>query len=378
MTTPPPDDLQQALTAAFGVGPALRGAREKMGKTLPQCAEQLRIRHSFLQALEDGRHKDLPGGTYAVGFLRSYAEFLNLDGEEMVRRFRAEGAGDFATRAQLMFPSPVTEGRIPGGAVIFLGVILAAVSYGAWYWLSARDAKVAEMVPSVPDRLSSMLGRQAAPAGGDKPAGTKPPETKPVETAPIPTPVPTPEAAKPHDAIIPPVEAEDEKAPVKAEPPKAADIKAPEPSKPEPAKVEPAKPEPPKTPDPPRAVEAEAPKPEAPPAQTSAVAPPAEPAPATDGRAFGVDQADARVVLRAAGEDCWVQVREMDGSLLLSRLLRKGDSYRVPNRPGLNLMVGNAGALEVTIDGRKGPSLGASGQVRRDIRLDPDKLAAGG
>ncbi|MEW5729099.1 MAG: DUF4115 domain-containing protein, partial [Pseudomonadota bacterium] len=112
----------------------------------------------------------------------------------------------------------------------------------------------------------------------------------------------------------------------------------------------------------------------APPAETAA-APAPSPA---EAKVIGQENTGARIVLKAAADDCWVQVREMDGQLLLSRLLRKGDSYMVPDRPGLTLMVGNAGALEIAVDGKPVPSLGAPGQVRRDIRLDPEKLAAGG
>lgn len=365
--------------AAFAVGPTLRAAREKKGKSLPECSKEIRIRQPFLEALEDGRHRDLPGGTYAAGFLRTYAEFLALDGEEMVRRFRQEGAGGFTARAELSFPSPVTEGRIPGGAVIFLGIILAGLAYGGWYFMAAQRSKVAEMVPPLPDRLSSMLSRQAALTGesrdaaksaedqtkvkedvvppqeaeDDKPSPAAPQILSPQAPAPaeLASVAPEPPKAEPPKVEVPKVE------PAKPEPPKVEAPKV-EPAKTEPPKVEPAKPESAKV-EPPK-VEAEA------------------PATGVDGKVFGTEYADSRVVLKATGDDCWIQVREMDGSLLMSRLLRRGDSFRVPNRPGLNLMVGNAGSLEVSVDGKKAPSLGAAGQVRRDIRLDPDKLTSGG
>ncbi|WP_085375292.1 helix-turn-helix domain-containing protein [Magnetospirillum sp. ME-1] len=369
-----------SLAVTAGVGATLRAAREGMGKALPDCAKLLRIRQPFLEALEEGRHRDLPGGTYAAGFLRSYAEFLGLDSEEMVRRFREEGAGGFKNRTELTFPSPVSEGRIPGGAVIFLGLILAAVAYGGWYLLSSAETKVTEMVPPLPDRLAGVLNRQASLTGDAKSAAEAP---KPAEE-------------KAREEVVPPQEAEEEKPAAIQSPALQQTPAAPEPSKVEPAKVEPPKAEPPKA----EPAKVEPPKAEPPKAEPAKVEPPkaeppkAEPAkvePAKveppkaeaatstpDGKVYGTEYADARVVLKATGDDCWIQVREVDGSLLMSRLLRKGDSFRVPNRSGLNLMVGNAGSLEVSVDGRKAPALGSAGQVRRDIRLDPDKLAAGG
>ncbi len=386
---------QGAPTVA--VGQSLKTARELMGKDIGEVATQLRIRQPFLQALEDGRHKDLPGGTYAIGFLRTYAEFLGLDGEEMVRRFRAEAAGELDSRLQLVFPSPVSEGRIPGGAVLFLGLLFAGIAYGGWYFLSSSRTEVADMVPPLPDRLASVLNRQATLTGeAAKPAEPAPkPDEAPAKAEELPAPaapqgmtasdkevVPPSEAeepahqphptaastpAAPAAPVLPatpaqPAKVEAPKAPepVKVEPAKAEPVKAHEPVKVEPVKVDPVKVEPAKV---------EAPKPGEP------IAAPAV-APAPEGKTLGQEHGDARIQLKAVNDDCWVQVRELDGKLLLSHLLRRGDSYMVPNRPGLTLMVGNAGALDILVDGKKAPSLGTTGQVRRDIKLDPNKLLA--
>ncbi|MCZ6765190.1 MAG: DUF4115 domain-containing protein, partial [Alphaproteobacteria bacterium] len=72
------------------------------------------------------------------------------------------------------------------------------------------------------------------------------------------------------------------------------------------------------------------------------------------------------------------QVRDnAAGELLLTRLLRAGDSYAVPNRPGLQLSTGNAGAIEILVDGQPVPSIGAEGTVRRKVALDAERLKAG-
>jgi len=62
---------------------------------------------------------------------------------------------------------------------------------------------------------------------------------------------------------------------------------------------------------------------------------------------------------------------------VLTRIFRPGDVYLVPNRPGLTLMTGNAGGLEVIVDGKPIAPLGPVGAVRRDVVLDPAKLLAG-
>lgn len=382
--TTPDEPLAAPTPSPLSVGTSLRNARGKTGKSLAEVATMLRIRQPYLLALEEGRHRDLPGGAYAIGFLRTYAEFLALDGEEMVRRFRAEASGDLNSRSELVFPSPVSEGRIPGGAVLFVGLLVAGLAYGGWYLLSSRDSSVAEMVPALPERLSSVLNRPASVTGEAQPPATdaaKPAETetaKPQDAAPADT-APTPPVATGKETeVVPPAEEDDSKAakvePVKVEPAKTETAKA-EPAKPEAVKPEPPKAEPAKA-EPPKVEPAKTEPAKAEPAKTEA--PKAEAAKTEPAKPAVVENADSRVQLTAAGDDCWIQVREMDGQLVMSKLLRKGDSYAVPNRSGLTLMVGNAGALDVLVDGKKAPSLGAAGQVRRDIRLDPDKMVSGG
>src|SRR5215831_1529582 len=76
-----------------GAGEILRRRRESFGQDLPTVAAQLHIRLTYLRAVESGRFKDLPGMAYAAGFVRSYGDYLGLDGEELVRLFREEVAG---------------------------------------------------------------------------------------------------------------------------------------------------------------------------------------------------------------------------------------------------------------------------------------------
>ena len=78
-----------------------------------------------------------------------------------------------------------------------------------------------------------------------------------------------------------------------------------------------------------------------------------------------------------ATADSWVQVRDADQSPLFTRLLKAGDIYRVPDRAGASMRVGNAGGLEITVDGKTTPPLGPTGAVRRDVALDPEALMAG-
>lgn len=74
------------------LGDALRSQRERKGITLEQAAEDTRIRQKFLESLESGDHQALPGAVYTKGFLRNYADYLDLDGDELIGLYTAERA----------------------------------------------------------------------------------------------------------------------------------------------------------------------------------------------------------------------------------------------------------------------------------------------
>ena len=114
------------------------------------------------------------------------------------------------------------------------------------------------------------------------------------------------------------------------------------------------------------------------PASTSRSSPPTPPVAEADDapRVFGEPGEGSRVTVRAV-VDSWVEIQASDGELLLTRVLRVGDLYHVPARPGLTLVTGNAGGLAFSVDGAKVPDIGPMGTVRRNVSLDPDALKNG-
>jgi cytoskeleton protein RodZ len=89
------------------------------------------------------------------------------------------------------------------------------------------------------------------------------------------------------------------------------------------------------------------------------------------------DAAAATRIVLVARADAWVELRDSSGSPVYSRVMRKDERYEVPDQPGLLMMTGNAGGLDVLVDGRIAPSLGTAGSVKRNIVMDPDRLLAG-
>ena len=97
------------------VAEILRTAREKAGRSLTDIAAELKIRERYLEALEAGDYGSLPPPAYAAGFVRSYAELLELDGRALARAYRDQAGGE-AVAPDLHFPEPIAESRLPGRA----------------------------------------------------------------------------------------------------------------------------------------------------------------------------------------------------------------------------------------------------------------------
>jgi len=337
----------EATAQKGSVGALLKASRERLGIELGPLSETLRIRKSYLQAIEEGRYDDLPGNAYAVGFIRSYGDQLGLDGNDLATRFKDEiGVKSHVVPRTISAPEPIKTSTFPLVPALLGLAIVVGAGYGGWYYMSSKEVDVT--IPTIPASLNEKVS--------DKPLLSSD-ETEVKKAEP-------PKVDDPKKVEAPKVE------------PKKVEVKQPEPKKVEAPKVEPKKVEAPKV-EPVKAEETkvEVKKPEPPKVKTEVTPKVAAPKVETlaDGkRVYGAENTEARVEL-IAKEDSWVQVTEGD-NLLLTRVLRAGDKFKVPNRPGLKLMTGNAGGLEITVDGTPLSSLGDQGKVRRDVNLEAKSL----
>src|SRR5260370_38216129 len=96
--TPPPGPCS--------AGDVLRQQRNALGLDLADVAAALRIKPAYLAAIEAGLPDRLPGHTYAIGFMRTYAGHLGLDRGEGLRRFKQEATA-IAREPDLSFSLPL-------------------------------------------------------------------------------------------------------------------------------------------------------------------------------------------------------------------------------------------------------------------------------
>jgi len=282
--------------------------------------------------------------------------------------------------AELHFPSPKSEGGTPKWAVLVGGALFAFLAYGVWYVNSTRDDVVAEFVTSVPERLGQLLspddemneGAKTEDGSiGSEDSGQPLSRLAVAATAASDQPGDAPQTDS-DSTLVEPASEGVRRLPSEQD---AERVIQPRPDVAPDAQMTEAMP----APTPEQAAE----EPTGPMVNpvVAAVDPGAEPGVSAEGggrtgTSFG-DPEEARIVLRAKAES-WIQVRdEPNDRVLLARLLRPGDEYRVPNRSGLNLWTGNAGGLEILVDGEPVPSIGETGRVRRRVVLEVEPLRTG-
>tara|TARA_Y100001934_G_C12378833_1_gene790999 strand:- start:1624 stop:2781 length:1158 start_codon:yes stop_codon:yes gene_type:complete len=345
-----------------GLGADLKAVRVRNGLDLSEVSDELRIRRVHLHAIEEGLFNDLPAPVYAIGFVRSYADYLGLDGEVAAEAFKQEASG-LGGETKLVFPSPILESRVPTGWLIALSLVLAGLIYAGWYYAEMNGRLATDRVAPVPERLAALAPAPTAEQSAiddSVPVG-------PVETEE--TPVEGPAITDTVTGISP----------------ATTDVRV------ELRQVD--------TPDAELGTEGEgrnsgaAPSaqlgPQEEPTRTVTITPddiarsaeeaniqPENVLPGRQARIYGEGNWDARVIVRAKNES-WVQIMSRDGELLLTRILRPGDQYLVPNRDDLFLMTGNAGGIEITVDGELVPAIGQPGDIRSNVALVPDRLIAG-
>jgi cytoskeleton protein RodZ len=376
-----------ALTGAVlrQIGHHLRLAREERGETLEDIAAFLRIRRVYLSDLESGDLANVPGRAYALGFLRSYGDYLGFDGDAIVEEVKRTDE-PLPASPTLQLREPLPESHRPPLALVGVSLVLATLVYAGWnYWHGREDAP-AEVAatdrPARPAAADPATAVTTAPSRGPTPAATAAVTTSAAasEMAAVDRELP-PLPAIPEPPMPTGVDALDAAAATTAAPTDAAEgdaavsaildgAGAPAEGRDDATRG--------------RAAPGPTVAADAPPA-------PARGADAADGgdllavvaaetgggevRTFGDADAGGRIVLVASAAS-WVQVKSGSSDYVWTRTLEPGDAYFVPDRQNLALWTGNAGGLKVVLDGEALASLGDPGQVRRDIPLAADALRA--
>lgn len=245
------------------IGLLLSQARREKKLTLDDVAASIHVRKLYLAAIEQGQLDVLPGRIYAYGFIRKYAEFLELDSGEFQRRLTLVNNDQLVLMVPELFAMP-EKGRQRKWLII--SGFLAVLSLGGIYLWQKKEA------PSMPVSI--------------------------VQEAPQPQTV-NPVAETAADTV---------------QPQSSEEV----------------------------AVEVEEP----------AVVPAMVKAP---------------IITLRANQPTWIDVRQSNGSPIMTRILQAGERYILPENMDVKINVGNAGGVDVLKDDVLQKPLGKIGQVRKDL-----------
>jgi cytoskeleton protein RodZ len=314
-----PHSEAAAPTTLANPGETLRAARESKNWSLSSVAKQLNLSERSLTQIEAGDFSQLPGHTFARGYVRAYAKLLGLDQNRLVQQFD-QHTGTDATGSSVNSLGHIDQPvRLSRSMVRFFTFVLTLViGVGAFLWWQDRSART-QSGPSV----TALERIEVEAADGTTEIHLLDRGEEPVEPA-----------------VDAPIEST----------PSAVDEEVPAPS----TEILPLGEQ--------SATEAPA---EAP-TEQGETAPPSEPAPQAETSPTPV--AEAEVVAPGEGRlsldyiaDCWTRVTDADGEVLFSGLAKAGSSRTLVGKTPLDLHLGFASGVRVSFNGE---AVSLSGKTR--------------
>ena len=335
------------------VGRALRNKRLALRQSLSEVADYLRIKESYLSAIEDGRGEDLPGKAYLKGFIRSYADYLELDLTHL------RGSLELGPRSNLVSESvpplaPTLTSQSPSGFMLIIAGLIAIGAYAAWSYLIVPPENLNPLTNDIPKELSEAVKKTEVKNSASALAATKEIVTsvgpvnnsqrdaqRQVKARSDKVKTDTEKSApgelmdvtnrsKKEENLTFKAGSKEKRLSEKTNPAtsmKSETIFLPETNLPLPTRVKRANSEPPE----------------------------------------GPISIRGRVV-------SWLEVKRENGEALISRMFLPGEIFVLPRERGILLDTGNAGGIEILLDGELVAPLGLNGSVRRNVLIEPETL----
>lgn len=308
-------------------GETLRLAREERGLNLGEVARQLNLTEYALRQLEAGAFDQLPGHTFARGYIRAYAKLLGLDQAVLVAEFdrytgtNAKGS-DVHSLGRIEEPVRLSQSVL---RFVSFFILLALIGAGFFWWQeqsqhrsgdsanagiehveveSADGTTQIHPLDEPEDQAVADAEGEAATPSTDLPLEGVTTETPSTPTSPSATPMPQPNAPQPQTPAV----------------------QAP-------------------------AAQAQTPVPTVTPTPTPAPAPTPQPNTAPASTPVEVAAGQGQIDIRFTS-DCWTQVSDASGKVLFSGLKRAGDSMQVAGKAPLELRLGYARGAQVSYNGQ--------------------------
>ncbi len=327
-------------------GERLRREREMRGIGLDEIATATKISTRNLRALEEEKFDQLPGGIFNKGFVRAYAKFLGIDQDQIVAEYEAASQETEVAREQKLKEDFAKaefrkqkkeddqeislEPKSQWGTIAII-VLIAAIGYGGYSYYQRR-------------KLDKLQQAQTPPTIAVRPAPqTQPPQiSPPVADASAAGTTSTPNATAPNTATSP--------SPTMTQAAKPADT----------AKTE--------SPKPAQTIPVDATKPasqktEVPATPTTPKATP-EQKPTTQEQKPSTASGPPFELKIKVNKQSWVSIKA-DGKTLVNGTLQPGTEKTFKATEKIDVILGNAGGVEVSYNGKPVENLNTGQDVRK-------------
>jgi len=334
------ENLQES--SALFIGQILKSSRIEQGLSLDAIAKKLRISKRQLAHLEED-HENLVCDVYTLGFLRSYARCLGLDENDISQKFKNQATQPKPSPS--IFPAPLPGKGSPSFRILSLCLAAVLIIIMGWRWFGSsllapipqgaasltefvqkKDAKMKALLHSEPSspiqEVSSPLKEETIELVADKPAPLSSGLSSSIQEISSPLTEETIEPVAIEPTLIP------------SEPPSSIEeISSPLTEETiEPVAVRPA-------------------------AQPTSLPPPLS----------------QSAVLIKATEEAWIEVKNKNGTIILSKLFAPNETFELKDPQNLILQTGNARGTQLIFGNQTRTLSDKPGEVKRNVLLDPQK-----
>ena len=288
------------------IGSLFIDARVKNSLTQEDVSKILKVRISAIKQIERGEELQSLGSAYKLGFLRSYAKLVDLDPDNIIKNYKLSNS-EKNTKFDYNFPNVTKEKKSLFPIIALCTFLFSLVIYSSWYYLNINNLETANKNITYLDNDSNNLDYVKIENNQNTPQDDM--EKINSENIVI--------TEKKSSKIIinenlesKLVDNNEDGSKISLEPNTSKETSTSN--------------------------------------EISAIANERTP--------------KEEMVLKSSGNS-WVEIEDLDGNSYLTRLMRSGETFVVPDKKGLTLSTGNAGVLSLTFGSTHISKLGSVGEV---------------
>ena len=288
------------------IGKLFINARVKKGFTQEDVSKILKVRISAIKQTDRGEEIQSLGSAYSLGFLRSYAKLVDLDPDEIIKNYKSINSNR-NTNFDYNFPGVIKEKKSIFPVVALFTFLFSLVMYSSWYYLNINNLESdSKIIANSNDDNSSLEyvkieDRLQRPLNDVDKLNSKNIDQSKKEIS------QTSINEKINDNVVKNIQVQEKNLSISSFEKKTSNGN-----------------------------------------EISAIANERIP--------------KEEMVLKSSGNS-WVEIEDLDGNSYLTRLMRSGETFVVPDKKGLTLSTGNAGVLSLTFGSIHISKLGSIGEV---------------